>query len=258
MKKWNLKRMSAVLCISAMTLFTSCLEGGRNTISNTMIGIVRFDTKTSKNVLDIYGATFYAPQFDTMQEGTCCIVVYELDFNAPENDPAMLQEHGYYTVTISYKEDIDRYSLLSALTDTATVLPDEIAVTDPTNSYLGYLNGILFMAHKLKKGSDQREIWNISYDPRVTVTEESGRQIVSVYLRSTVRVSSIKTQEEGYDLCAYEMKYFMESSATTAKSAGHTSFYIRFHYVSEIKDDVMTWQYKDQEIKVADVLPETT
>ncbi|MDR2765531.1 MAG: hypothetical protein LBB90_10955 [Tannerella sp.] len=258
MKKWNLKWMNAVLWITAMTLFTSCLEGGRNTTSGTIIGVVRFDTKTFKNVLDVYGGTFYAPQFDTMQEGTCCIIVYELDFNAPENDATLLQTYGYYTVTISYKEDIDKYALSTVLTDTTAVMPEETAVMDPINSTLGYLNGILFLAHQLKKASDQRETWYLSYDPQATVKEENGRQIYDVYLRTTVRVSSTKTPEDGYDLCAYDMKYFMENAAQRVKSTGNTSFYIRFNYVSEIKDDTLTWGYKDLEMTVADIIPETT
>ncbi|MDR1675449.1 MAG: hypothetical protein LBR86_03135 [Tannerella sp.] len=256
MKKWNLK--SAALWITAITLFTSCLEGGRNTTSGTVIGTVRLDTKTFKNVLDVLGGTFYAPQFETMQEGACCIVVYELDFNAPENEPTLLQANGYYTVTISYKEDIDKYYLSSVQTDTATVMSDETTVIDPVNSKLGYLNGILFMAHQLKKASDQREIWHLSYDPQATIKEENGRQIYDVYLRATVRVSSTKTQEESYDLCAYDMKYLMESAAQRAKNAGNTVFAIRFNYVSEIKEDTLTWKYEDMDMSVSEILPETT
>jgi hypothetical protein len=223
-----------------------------------MIGIVRFDTKTLRNVLDVFGGTFYAPQFETMQEGACCIFVYELDFNAPENDMAMLQANGYYTVTISYKEDIDKYSLSSVMTDTTTVLPDETAVIDPASNTLGYLKGILFMAHQLKKASDQRETWHVSYDPQATAKEENGRQIYDVYLRTTVRVSSVKTQEDGYDLCAYDLQYFMESAAQKAKSAGNATFSVRFNYVSEISDDALTWKYKDMEMNATDILPETT
>jgi hypothetical protein len=258
-RKWNLNGMRAVLWITAMTLFTSCLEGGRNTRSDTTIGVVRLDTKTFKNVLDIYGGgTFYAPSFDTMQEGACCIVVYELDFNAPENSTVMLQANGYYTVTISYKEDIDRYSLSSVITDTTAVLPEETAIMDPINSKLGYLNGILFMAHQLKRASDQREIWHLSYNPQTAMQEENGRQIYNVYLRSTVRVSSTKTQEDSYDLCAYDMKYFMESAAQRAKSAGSaTTFQVRFNYVSEITDGTLAWKYRDMEMYVAEILPET-
>ncbi|MDR2040784.1 MAG: hypothetical protein LBP98_00500 [Tannerella sp.] len=258
MKKWNLNWMSAVLWITSMTLFTSCLEGGRNTVSDTTIGIVRFDTKTFRNVLDVYGGTFYAPQFETMQEGACCIVVYELDFNAPENDATLLQANGYYTVTISYKEDIDKYTLSSIVTDTTTVLTDETAVMDPTYNLLAYLKGVLFMAHQLKKGSDQRDLWHLSYDPQATITEESGRQIYNVYLRATVRVSSIKTQEDGYDLCAYDMKYFLESAAQNAKNAGSSVFNIRFNYVSEIGEETLAWKYKDIEMNVTDILQETT
>jgi hypothetical protein len=123
---------------------------------------------------------------------------------------------------------------------------------------MAYLKGMLFMAHQLKRGSDQRDIWHLSYDPQATAKEENGRQVYDVYLRATVRVSSIKTQEESYDLCAYDMKYFMESAAQRVKSAGNTTFYVRFNYVSEIGEESLTWQYKDIEMNVGEILPETT
>jgi hypothetical protein len=123
---------------------------------------------------------------------------------------------------------------------------------------MAYLKGMLFMAHQLKKGSDQRDLWHLSYDPQATIKEENGRQIYDVYLRATVRVSSTKTQEESYELCAYDMKYFMESAAQKVKNAGNTVFYLRFNYVSEIEEDALTWKYKDMEMNVGEILPTTT
>jgi hypothetical protein len=236
-------------------MFTACLEGGRNTMSDSTIGIVRFDTKTARKVLDVYGGVFYSPTFDNMQEGACCYIAFEVDFNAPENDPAVLELNGYYTVTVTYKEDIDKYMMSpGTLTDTTQVLADETPVTNALDTKLGYLNGVLFMAHQLKKASDQREIWDLSYDMQNRMTEESGRHIYNVYLRATVRVSSAKTQEEGYDVCAYEMKYFMDTAAEQEKNAGQTTFYIRFHYVSEINGDILTWKHADMEMNVGEVI----
>jgi hypothetical protein len=123
---------------------------------------------------------------------------------------------------------------------------------------MAYLNGMLFMAHQLKKGSDQRNLWRLSYDPQATAKEENGRQVYDVYLRATVQVSSTKTQEESPDLCAYDMKYFMESAAQKVKSAGNTVFGVRFNYVSEIGEGALTWKYKDIEMNVGGILPETT
>ncbi|MDR2139942.1 MAG: hypothetical protein LBP50_10395 [Tannerella sp.] len=257
MKQWSLHRMSVALWITAMTMSTSCLEGGRNTVSNTTVGMIRLDAKAFKNVLDVPGGTFYAPQFDTMSDGACCIVRYELDFDAPENSLTMLQAYGYYTVMITYKEDVDKYLLLSALTDTAAVLPEETAVMDPVTSCLGYLKGMLFVAHQLKKASDQREIWHLSYDPQTAVKEENGRHVFDVYLRATVRVAGTRTPEDSYEVCAYDMKYFLESAAERVKNAGNTLFSIRFNYVSEIGENALTWNRRELELQVTDILQET-
>jgi hypothetical protein len=257
MKKWSLSLTSAVLWITAMTMFTSCLEGGKNSFSNETIGVVRFDTKTFRNVLDIPGAVaLYSPAFENMQEGACCYVVYEVDMNAPENDPAVLQANGYYTATITFKEEIDKYAMSPGiLTDTTKVLTAETAITEPIYSTLGYLNGVLFMLHQLKKPSDQRTSWNLSYDAQNMMQDESGKHIYNVYLRATVRIESAKTPEDSSEACAYDMKYFMETAAQMEKSAGNGTFYIRFNYVSEIKDEALTWKQSDMDVSVSAVLP---
>jgi hypothetical protein len=259
MKKWNLNLISAVLWITAATMFTSCLEGGKNTYSDSTIGIIRFDTKTFKSVLDIPGQTsFYSPAFDSMLDGACCYVVYEIDMNAPENTQEVLQANGYYTVTVSYKEEIDKYSMQAVMTDTTKLLTDETAISNPNYSTLGYLNGVLFLVHQLKKPSDQRTVWSLSYDPQNMSQDDNGRHVYHVYLRSTIRIAGTKSPEDSGEPCAYEMKNFMETAAQNEKNAGSTLFYIRFHYVSEIKDDVLTWNYSDINIDISAVLPATT
>jgi len=259
MKKWSLILTSAVLWITAMSVCTSCLDGGKNTRSDYTIGIVRFDTKTFRNVLDIPDSqgtvAFYSPAFENMQEGACCYVLFELDLNAPENDPTVLQANGYYTVVISYKEEIDRYSMSSYLTDTTTALPDETAIVSPVYSVLGYMNGVLFVIHQLKKPSDQRTSWNLSYDPQNMMLDESGKHVYNVYLRATVRIPSTKSPEDSSELCAYDMKYFMESVAQKEKDAGSSTFYIRYNYASEITDEAVTWSSSDLIVGVSDVLP---
>jgi hypothetical protein len=237
-------------------MFTSCLEGGKNSWSEYTIGIVRLDTKTFRNVLDVPGAiTLYSPAFDNMKEGACCYVLYEIDMNAPENDPAVLQANGYYTVVISFKEEVDRYMMSGALTDTATVLTDEIPLVEPLYGTLGYLNGILFIAHQLKTPEDQKNSWQLSYDSQNMMQDENGRHIYNVYLRATVKVSSSKSPIDVSELCAYDMKYFMESAAQKENSAGSSTFYVRFNYASEIKGDALTWKQSDMTVNVNEVLP---
>jgi hypothetical protein len=265
MNKWKLNLMYAVWCITAMTAFTSCLEGGKNTYGNSTVGVVRLETKTSKNVLDIpdaYGTVaIHSPAFAEMRDGACCYVVYEIDFDAPENDPAVLQANGYYTATVSNREEVDRYVMSSLMTDTAQALENETAITTPipAGGLLGYVKGMIFQMHQLRKPQDQKESWLLSYDPQHMLQEENGRHLYNVYLRAAVRASdTMKSPAETYVLCAYDMKYFLETAAQREKSINSSVFYIRYNYVSELKDGLPVWTYEEQESSAEWILPTQT
>ena len=260
MKKWNLNVMSAVIGITAMCMLGSCLSGGSNSSSGTTVGIVRMETKTFRNVLDIPDpsgiVSVYSPVFANMQEGACCWVEYTIDYNAPENDASIVMANGYYTVVITSKEEIDKYYMLSAMSDTATVMNQEVAIIDPNASGMAYLNGVMFLGHRLNKPQDQKEDWHLSYDPQNMTTNEYGKYIYNVYLRATIRTPDTKSPGDSYALCAYEARYFMEYAAQQAKAANSDRMYLRFNYVSEIKNGVPVWkQVQDLEIPVSYILP---
>jgi hypothetical protein len=246
--------------MAAAVVLTSCLEGGKNTQSGQILGIVRTETKTFRNVLDVPDGTggaaaFYSPIFANMEAGACCMVAYEIDYSAPENAYAVVSETGYYTVTVSYKEEIDRYTMLSTAADTAQLLPEETAIVTPLVEQPSYFLGMMFMVHQLKKSKDQREDWHLSYDPANMMKEENTRHIYDVYLRSTVRVADSKTPEDAYYLGAYNMKYYLETAALREKGTNTNSFFLRVNYVSEIKDGQAVWKHVDQELSVDWILP---
>jgi hypothetical protein len=255
---WKLICAASTVAAMAVTL-SSCLEGGGNSVRNQTAGVVRLDLNTFKNVLDISAyESFYSPAFSNMDEGTCCFIYYELDYELPENSANVITANGYYTVTILDKVEVDRYPLLPTADTSGIALPNETPLIAPAQ-VSGYVKGILFLAHQLKSPEDQKTEWQLSYDWQNPYISEEGGNIYDVYLRAIVRVSSTKTSEERYESCAYDMKTFLESAAQREKSLNKDLVSLRFNYVSEIREDgTVVWSKADViDLGVQMIIPET-
>jgi hypothetical protein len=259
-KVFNLRKLSCAALLAAMVTLSSCLDGGSNKISDTVVGIVRLDTKTFKNVLDVSAyESFYSPAFSNMDEGACCHIYYELDYEDPNNTSEMLAANGYYTVTVLDKVEIDKYHMTPGADTSLTALPEETPIIDPTYQVFGYVKGIVFITHQLNRSQDQRTNWELSYNWNKPSQNDEGDNVYDVYLRAKIRVADSKTPEEGFESCAYDMKEFLESAAQIEKGLGKSKVIIRFHYVSDIKDGTATWSRNpgDLEFDVAMIIPET-
>jgi len=258
MKKKVICLLSAAI-LAAMTTLPSCLEGGSNTMTDTVVGVVRFDTKTFRNVLDVAAnAAFYSPAFANMEEGACCHIYYELNYEDPSNTAEMLAANGYYTVTVMDKVELNRYSLRLGADTSLTAATDETPIVE-AGQVFGYVKGIVFMAHKLIRPADQRTDWEFSYNWNNPSVNEDGDNVYDLYLRAKIRIADTKTAEEAYESCAYDMKGFLESAAQVEKNLGKTLVILRFHYVSEINDGVATWsvQTDDLGLDIEMILPES-
>jgi hypothetical protein len=259
MRKMNLYK--AAMCAAAIMMFTSCLDGGSNIVRNYALGVVRLDMKTMKNVLDISDNDypFYSPVFSVMNEGVCCQVQYLLDWGLAENSQAVLTSNGYYTVTIEEKLEVDRYPLSGLLTDTLKALTNEFPVVNPLININGYIKGLLFMSHQLKQPTDQQTGWELSYDSQNPVKDENGQRVYDLYLRAFVKAPGSKSAEDMAVMNAYEMGNYLKMIAQNEKNLNHQQFYLRFNYVSEIKEDQLTWKRSDNRaVQVTDILPETS
>ncbi|MDR2232299.1 MAG: hypothetical protein LBE56_04145 [Tannerella sp.] len=257
-----------LLCVSAFML-TSCMEGEQgNRESGQLFGVVRFDEKSLKNVLDVSGfESFYSSLFTNEIEGNCFLVNYELDYDLPENSFESISTNGYITVQIADRISVPSFSLFSTVQDTATVLTSEVpiieSIYDITYSYNFYIKGMFFLISTLEAPSDQRMNWILSYDPEQLTTEENGFRYYDLFLRSTIRVEGEETAVPTAFANGFDMKSYLEMVVDREKSLGSTSastFRLRIHFPSAISEDgKLTWKYQDtRDIQLGFIVPETT
>jgi hypothetical protein len=250
MKK--ISKYGAIFVMAAMVMLTSCLDGGKNSASGVEFGVARFEMKTMKMVLDIPDGTLYSEAFQNLNEGACCWVQFDIDYDAPENSSDMVSALGYYTVTVTSKEEIDKYMASNFLTDTARVQPNEIAVVNPVYNIYRYVKNNFFIGQVLQQPTDQKYQWSLSYNGQNMSKEENGQNVYDVYVRAMVVSPSSKSPEDKEYINAYDMGNYLNAIAQTEKNLSKSYVYIRFNYVSEIKDDVLIWkQSEKQELPIA-------
>lgn len=242
----NVKVFGAILMM-AILMFTSCLGDGSNSQSATTVGVVRYDYKTAKYLLDTYGwGAFYSGSLNSsvdLREGACYYFNFELDFDLPENSSSVVNTTGYYTITLGQKLEVSRYSMSSAFPDTTTLLTNEIPLVNPLAAVDGYVKGIFFLQHTYKQPADQSYSWNLSYNTQDMVVEEGNDRIYDVFIRASISGSAgTKTPDTDGVANAYDMKYYIESAAGVEKGLKKDVVNIRFNYVSEITDGKIVWK----------------
>ena len=255
--KMKMKKTSllGVFFLSVMLMFTSCLGDGSNVSSGTVIGVVRFDTETFRNVLDVSEyQSLYSIAFKDMNEGDCCTVYYELDMDDPENQSEKLQLNKYYTIKVLNKASISKYNISNSLTDTTKLLTNEISIDNPIygNSNF-YIKGNLFLVHEFDEPTDQKSLWNISYDPKNMVAGEGKDKVYNVYIRATN--TGTQSTKLTYQTNAYNMGYYLKQIANQEKNLNNESFKLNFNYVSEIKDSIFVWKANTLDVLVELILP---
>jgi len=255
MKKLNVQ--SVFLFFISVLLFVSCMGPGKNTESGYAVGVVRFDMKTFQNVLDVDDVTsFYNIKFTNTSEGACFIVVYEIDYDAPENSYESILANGFITVSILESKELDQFNMLSSITDTSKVLSNELHILDPIiGGEFYYVKGMGFFSTALEIPPDQKMYFILSCNMQDEAKIDNGQRVYDVFLRTTIDRASSKTPEKTGILNAYNMKYFMEKFARDEKALGNTTIRLRFNYASAIKDDQITWsQQISNEIFISSIL----
>ena len=245
MKKINLQNV--VLFFISLLLFTSCIGTNSNSESGYIVGVVRIETKTFKPVLDVSDdVAFYSVRFENTNPGACLHVYYELDFDSPENSYEVVASRGYFTVNILDKVELDQWYMSHYPDTTSQVLTDEVALLDPAmGGEVAYVKGMAFFGSILEIPAGQTMYWRLSCDMQDYMKEEGGSRYYDVFLRATVKTSSNKSPERTGSINAYDMQSYLERIARDEKNRDSKEFKIRFNYVSEIKDEVITWKQQE-------------
>ena len=258
-------------CVSVF-LMTSCMTGdGGNKQSGQAFGVVRFDMKAMKNVLDVNTYdSFYSSLFANDFDGDCFLVTYEIDYDLPENSYESVLANGYLTVQLTdnptpvNSKDV---SFSTFIPDTTKALTDEVPLIDGINDvafeYNFYIRGMFFMVSSAEVPTDQKMYWNLAYDPEHLVSEENSQRYYDLYLRSTIRRVGEESKKQTGFINAFNMKYYLEMIVQREKTLGATStstFKLRVHYPSAISDTgVLTWKTQDsREIQLGTIVPDST
>lgn len=258
LKSGNMKKINVfgVIFIMAIMIFTSCLEEGTDSDSISDVGVIG-SLETLKNVMYLSENKYiYSEEgeFLDYEEGDCCYATYVL------NDT--ISTNGAYTVKILKSEKIEQYDILSSLTDTAELLPNETTITNPVYGNAGrYVKGRLFIRQQLNSSVNQQTSWDLSYNPDFDDVEEGskGYRIYDVFLRATIATEGSGTSTTDYIMNAFNMSDYFDKVANFEKDLGNEAFNIRFNYVSAIDTTkkTMTWRQSDGvSMSVGTILPE--
>jgi hypothetical protein len=244
-----MKKLSFIGLLSVCTLlFTSCLEGGSNEQSrNGVPGVVRFDAKIMKTVIDapdFYPFAFYDPNMASLglMEEDCVIFGYSVNYNDAAN--ASFQTTGIIEGTITSISVLTQYSVQPSLIDTTKLMDQEqpIAYAVAASGGWLYLSNKLFLASEFKQKTDQKTNWLLYYDPELPTKEIDGKKVYSLFLRATLQTEGKAPEINGSVINAFEARRFFESISNFEKNQGKKEAYFQINYIKEIKEDsTFTW-----------------
>ena len=257
MKRFFLQ--NGVLFFISWLLLTSCMGEGRNVQSGSAFGVLRFDFKSAKNLLDVSDYdSFYSIRFQEANEGNCFWVVYEIDWDRPENSYESIEANGYLMVDILEKPDVDKWMVNPVLTDTSKILTGEVPLISPAMSgEWAYVKGLLFIISSLDIPTNQTMYWNLSFDRDNMVKDESGQRYFNVFLRTAVNIPGTYSKDRMNVANAFAIESYIKDVAKQVQEANGTSFKIRFNYPSSISESgKITWERLDSyDIPVEYILP---
>jgi hypothetical protein len=238
--------------LSACTLLvTSCLEGGSNEVSNSGVpGVVRFDMKTMKTVIDspeFYPFAFYDSnmeknvQLSELKEDDCILFGYRVNFSDEVN--ANYQTAGIVNGTLTSIALLTKYYVQPTIGDTSALLEKEqpiaYAVAN-TGGYL-YLSKKLFLLSNFQQKDEQVTDWILCFDSSLPTKMINGRKVYSLFLRARI-LSEGKLTGADSVINAFEAGNFFEQIMFIEDAEGQSEVYFQINHINDIKEDgSFTW-----------------
>ncbi|MDR2474168.1 MAG: hypothetical protein LBD53_11550 [Tannerella sp.] len=264
MRKTTIFLLAMILGIASLT---SCLDG-KNVQSGYALGVYDADGGYfSQSLFHSTVGPLYAPSMNTyMQSGESFLVYYNCDFDAPENSSAMLQTNNYYTVTISNYSKLPQTTAMSYMSDTSTVMDNEIPLLSGYYNNNGALvnttsDSYLFLPHTLPQASDVELDWSMcygNYSGQPTVV--GAERFYDLYIRATKTTTKLSKSQNEFQVC-YRIGSFLRDAAYNERNqeyfnAETSKFNVRIFWVSSVSNGKLAWSSAVQSMFVASFLDE--
>ena len=249
----------ASLCLSIVFL-TSCMKGS-NVWEGIVLGVVdtsekNFTTPVIKTSFygDLYSSTLVTLVNDgSFFYGDCGIFYISINSDLPENSSAAVNTYGYQTVSILNQGKIPKYNLQYSLTDTSTILQNEVAIVKAyVEGNIDYIAGNVFFGHVVNIPDDWALSWDLSHNSYTMMpTIEGNNRYYDLYLRAIVSKEGSKTTKTDTGFTnAYFLRTFLMNAANaertylgTSYSATSSKFIVRINFPLSINKDTntITW-----------------
>ena len=267
MKKINLL---VIGFLSGIIGLSSCLKGDTKT-SGYVVGVIDF-SPYGTTVVRTLTEYLYGPELapliasGELDYGDCYCFFYELDRGAKANSYAMIQANGYLTVSLTPYEKATMFEGTSYLTDTSTVLPNEITINSidltGNDAISGLTHDFLFFTHDYRAPANAEVIWDVSYYyyTPYTPVQQAGTWYYDVFFRARLATEAPEgatlTSQKTFN--AYQLKDFLSTVATNEKerldsNGSYTEasmFTLRLNFPYEINNSIITWKTETISIPV--------
>ena len=220
--------------VATLILMTSCLGGGDNTLTRRGFAVGGL-SKTYKPIVYTNMGQLHSPSLTTT-DGGCYVVNYDIDFNAPENENAMVNQ--YYVAAVTVLDEISKGRFNAYQTDTTKLMPNEIVLKNigASPDYGVYVGGHLFLLNSVDMVKDQKNDYVVYWDRSVEpVKGENEFNVYSLFLRASKVVEGTGTTvATSTDIRAFNMSEIIKSVEKAEKGKGSKGFALKINYLTNI------------------------
>lgn len=237
----------------ATLLLTSCLEGGENSASGTVFGVLSYEYKTGKNLLydsDV-SVPFYVAALanDPNFMGGNEAVVADLNISWDSAENADYTSKGYITATLNSANGytkLDKYPIYPVLTDTSKTLSKEILLTSvATQGYKKVKDHLFLSLNHSTIVNDQKNTLELSYDRTKEPEVVNGKRVYDFFVR-VVKTEDGKgaTMQNPSQTVVFDGSNQLDLLVSAEKAQSAESLNLRLHFAKSFNSDstkVTTW-----------------
>lgn len=256
-----MKKLKSLGVVAAATiLLTSCLDGGNNEQSGVTIGVIDFSMDAMKNLAYVNdNMAIYSPQFEPLTSGDCIVFPFTINFDDPMNSGT----NKYLTATVANYQKLDEGLLLTNV-DTVGIRENEITAIDASvisGDATGYgtVKNYLFLGSSHPNVStDQKNMYELQYDPSQTPKEVEGKRVYDFYLRVVKQVDGKGTVGTNTLNYVFRAGSAIEMLKSKEKAENQEALYIRLNYIKEFNKDTDLPIWGTSKLMGFPILKETT